>query len=226
MRRQTSMGTCSLCGKAFSRLSMTRHLMTCNLPGPKWLAATPPAERMSNSSFHLFVDGRYATAYWMHLAAPAKTSLGVVDAFLRQIWVECCDHLSAFTIEGRRYSSAPMDELEESEMAVQLKRVLRPGMVFSYQYDFGSTTELRLKVLGLRGRGMPQASVELLARNNPPAILCDRCGTQPATEICIECACRNEGWLCASCAEAHECSGEMRLPVVNSPRVGVCAYTG
>ena len=33
-------------------------------------------------------------------------------------------------------------------------------------------------------------------------------------------------WFCAAHALNHGCRGELVLPVVNSPRVGVCAYTG
>jgi hypothetical protein len=36
----------------------------------------------------------------------------------------------------------------------------------------------------------------------------------------------DEGWLCDECAVGHECGEEMLLPVVNSPRVGVCGYVG
>jgi hypothetical protein len=32
--------------------------------------------------------------------------------------------------------------------------------------------------------------------------------------------------LCQACAEDHECGEDMQLPVVNSPRVGVCGYAG
>lgn len=35
-----------------------------------------------------------------------------------------------------------------------------------------------------------------------------------------------EGWLCESCAKNHECDEDMFLPVLNSPRTGVCGYTG
>ena len=35
-----------------------------------------------------------------------------------------------------------------------------------------------------------------------------------------------EGWLCQSCADEHECGEDMLLPVVNSPRTGVCGYAG
>lgn len=111
-------------------------------------------------------------------------------------------------------------------MAVPLGRVLRPGMVFSYEYDYGSTTELTLKVVGLRDRAAGPSAVELLARNDAPQIACERCGSEPATQICTECACRDQGWLCDACAAEHECGDEMCLPVVNSPRAGVCGYAG
>ena len=162
----------------------------------------------------------------MHLAVPVEAFLADVDYFLRRIWVECCEHMSAFTIEGKHYSYHPMEEEGQLGMDVPVSRILRPGVAFSYVYDFGSTTHLNLRVVGLWERGTPEGAVQLLARNDPPAITCDQCHTQLATEICVDCACNDEGWLCASCARAHECGGEMRLPVVNSPRVGVCAYTG
>jgi len=225
MSQPTLTGTCSLCGKGFSRRSMTQHLKSCGLPDSKLPAAPAPA-KPPNQSFHLFVDVRYAKEYWLHLAVPVGESLGSVDYFLRKIWVECCGHLSAFTIEGRRYAYQPFDELEESGMDVQLSRILQPGMVFTYEYDYGSTTELRLKVLGFWDGGTHGEAVELLARNDAPQVACQECGKQPATQICTDCQCRDQGWLCEDCADEHECGSEMFLPVVNSPRVGVCGYCG
>jgi hypothetical protein len=67
---------------------------------------------------------------------------------------------------------------------------------------------------------------EILARNVPPEIFCDLCGKALAVEIRTECQWEGSGGLCQSCAEEHECAEEMRLPVVNSPRTGVCSYTG
>lgn len=65
----------------------------------------------------------------------------------------------------------------------------------------------------------------MLARNHPHEIECSYCG-KPATHVCRECIYDDGGWLCDDCTEKHECGEEMLLPVVNSPRVGVCAYTG
>ena len=44
--------------------------------------------------------------------------------------------------------------------------------------------------------------------------------------VCTECVFDDGGWLCETCAVKHECGEEMLLPVVNSPRVGMCGYTG
>jgi hypothetical protein len=111
-------------------------------------------------------------------------------------------------------------------MKMPLNRVLEVGMKFFYEYDYGSTTALALKVVALRDQGTPKGTVQLLARNEAPQVSCHRCGTEPATQICTECAWNGEGWLCEACVAAHECGDEMCLPVVNSPRAGVCGYTG
>ena len=226
MSRQTLTGTCSLCGKNFNRASMTRHLKTCGLPDPKAPVAAAPAKLPPSRSFHLFVEARYAKTYWLHLAVPVEAPLARLDAFLRQIWLECCGHLSAFTIAGARYASEAMRDLGESGMQARLGRLFQPGTAFTYEYDYGSTTELNLKVIGLWDRRAKQGAVELLARNDAPQVACEKCGNQPATQICTECVYKDQGWLCENCAENHECGIEMCLPVVNSPRAGVCGYTG
>jgi len=160
----------------------------------------------------------------MHVAVPATAPLSKLDDFLRHTWLECCGHLSAFEIGGKRYASEPMDE--EMSMRTRVSEVLEVGMKLFYQYDYGSTTALVLRVVALREQDLPKGTVQLLARNEATQVSCQRCSIQPATKICTECAWNGEGWLCEACAVAHDCGSEMCLPVVNSPRVGVCGYTG
>ena len=160
----------------------------------------------------------------MHVALPLTVRLSKLDDFLRHTWLECCGHLSAFEIAGKRYASEPRDE--EMSMGARLSEVLEVGMTFFYEYDYGSTTALVVKVVALLEPGLPNGALELLARNEAPQVSCQRCGIQPATQICTECEGNGKGWLCKACAVAHECGDEMCLPVVNSPRVGVCGYTG
>lgn len=41
--------------------------------------------------------------YWLYLEMPARATLTDLDGFLRDIWLECCGHLSAFDIGTVRY---------------------------------------------------------------------------------------------------------------------------
>ena len=223
MSKQQSMGKCNLCGQLVGQASMTRHLSACYQPEASGLLPAS-AKRPPAPSFHLVIEGRHANAYWMHVAAPLTAPLSKLDDFLRHTWLECCGHLSAFELGGKRYASEPLDE--EMSMTARLSQVLEVGMKFSYEYDFGSPTALVLKVVALREQGLPEGAVQLWARNEAPQVSCHRCSIQPATQICTECAWNGEGWLCKACALAHKCGDEMCLPVVNSPRVGVCGYAG
>jgi hypothetical protein len=135
--------------------------------------------------------------------------------------------MSAFTIGGRRYTGSSRVDMGERSMNVALGKVLTPKTRFLHEYDFGSTTQLTLLVNG--PWQMPEQrkkSVVLLARNNPPEMKCMDCG-QPADQICSQCSYEvPDAWVCGSCAEDHDCGEEMLLPAANSPRVGVCGYTG
>lgn len=224
MAKQISSGKCNLCGGIFSKADMTKHLKTCkerNSVGEK----SSGRGAGNAKSFHLIAEGRYAPDYWLHLEVPPNAKLATLDDFLRNIWLECCGHMSAFTIKGTTYSVAPSAELDDESMDVKLNDVLKPGMEFFHEYDFGSTTHLTLKVVSEQESKSKGKTIELLARNEPPPIPCQACGKM-ATQVCTECLCSDEGWLCDGCAEEHECGEEMLLPVVNSPRVGTCGYTG
>jgi hypothetical protein len=206
---------------------MTRHLKSCvPAKGEKDSSAGGKSSRDKNL-LQLAVDSKYGPEYWMHLEVRADSRLHDLDKFLRDIWLECCGHLSAFRIEGESYSVSPMDESWSREMNMnsRLGQILYPGLKFSYEYDFGSTTELALKVVSERIGRSEGGKVRLLARNEPPKILCDRCG-KPATQVCAFCIYSEEAWLCDDCLEKHQCGDEGFLPVVNSPRVGVCGYSG
>ena len=232
MARQTSKGICTFCHGEFSKSAMTRHLETCQQRIMAEAKAGSRQKAQQTRKFHLLVEGRDLPMYWMHLGVTASTTLATLDRFLRNTWLECCGHLSAFEIEGVRYSvdagmyeGGDMGGMSEKSMRVRLDKVFSPGQSCSYEYDYGTTTELRLRVISELEGATKGNAIQVLARNTPPVILCQVCG-KPATEVCSQCIFEDGGWLCDSCAEEHECGEEMLLPVVNSPRVGMCAYTG
>lgn len=226
-KRPVSRGTCGFCGGTFSKGTMTRHLATC---AQRVTAAPAPAGRRwaRPPAFHLLVAGRYQPAYWLHLETPATSRLEDLDDFLRRIWLECCGHLSAFRIEDTHYVrglDGDVGDLGDEDMDFPLGEVLRPGLSFAHDYDFGTTTELTLRTLSEIEGTAPDRSIRVLARNLPPPIACQTWG-RPATQVCSQCIYEDAGWLCDACAAAHACGEEMLLPVVNSPRVGLCSYTG
>jgi hypothetical protein len=112
--------------------------------------------------------------------------------------------------------------LEDRSMEVTLARVLKVGQKFSYVYDYGSSTYVKLRVIAER-EGIVQNKrkpVQLLARNIAPAFTCAECG-KPATSIAT-------GYFdediygncyCDKCASRLDEYG--MLPLINSPRVGV-----
>jgi len=228
MPRQMSKGICQLCQATFSKAAMTRHLEACKQKHAGSKTPSGKGRLQKTRLLHLVVEGRYRPEYWMHLEVPAHATLEDLDRFLRHTWLECCGHLSAFTIQGETYSTSalgPYEEMEDEGMDVALGEVLSPGVKFSHEYDFGTTTELSLKVVSEREGDVRGKAVRLLARNEAPVIPCGSCG-KIATQVCSNCIWEGEGWVCKGCAGEHECGEEMLLPVVNSPRVGMCGYTG
>ncbi len=226
---KTGKGRCSYCKGVFSKAGVVRHLATC--------AARPERLAESQDCFWLAVAGADDPRYWMYLEAPVTETLYGLDRFLRDIWLACCGHLSLFYIAGVEYLSDPADEdesdpdfygddyddLAEKDMDFELRDVLREGMQFIHAYDFGSTTRLKLKVVGRRAGGKGDSAI--MARNLAPDIECSYCAN-PAEKVCSVCQWDDSGWLCGKCAGEHEHGEGYLLPVVNSPRVGVCAYCG
>lgn len=224
MTRSRTKATCQLCGNTYSASGLSRHLHAC-LPDHR-AALQKSTSGKPHDVFYLVVKGYgYFEHYWLHLAATAPTTLREVDRFLRTTWLECCGHLSMFEIDGIRFDSYPF-ELSDADMSHRLGEVLSADTTFRYEYDFGTTSELDLRVADVFALASPKQKIQVLARNEPPDLICQNCGEAQATQICVLCLYEENGLLCDRCAEKHHCGDEMWLPVVNSPRTGMCGYTG
>lgn len=207
-RRRTSRGICALCDAETGKAQMTRHL-------EKHRAETADAPEPRVTRWHVIVEGAYAPEYWLHLDVQADATLKKLDSFLRRIWLECCGHMSQFTVGP--YGGQPLG------MARKIGPTFTPGLIFHHEYDFGSTTELKIRVLSEHEGDPSKEAVLLLARNTPPAILCEKCG-QPAAWLGSDWEEGEYHELCAACCDEE--MQEQLLPVVNSPRAGVCGYVG
>ena len=224
---QRTKGKCKYCGKEYTISYMNRHLSACK----EWLKQLD-AEKGSRRCgyFQLAVYSKYNRDYWLFIEIQETATLKDIDSFLRDIWLECCGHLSAFNINGISYDAVPVEDVfwggPSKSMNYKLKSLLKKGMVIGYEYDFGSTIELMIAVVNYRIGHWKKEKLTILSRNNPPALICDECGEKPAVAICTQCVWDGAGLLCEECSKTHACGEDMLLPVCNSPRMGVCGYLG
>jgi len=231
-------GTCLLCGETYTKRGMTRHVRAC-LPDSRDVDGTPTTL--------LRITGEHRSDYWLHALVENEATLSTLDSFLRDLWLECCGHMSSFTIDGVEYVKPYQDNQGSTfgaprrSMDIAIGGALDAVEECSYVYDFGSSTHLTVQVsqtdswvvddiVQRRERdGSVDDGILLVARNDAPERECANCGEQ-AAELCQSCLWERgpEAMFCESCARDHEreCERPSFLPVVNSPRSGVCGYTG
>ena len=226
MSRYTSYGVCAMCGKRTTKAAMTRHLGSC-------LAEHEPSRGKAARLFRMRIEDSYSPIFWMDVEIRANSTLEELDDFLRGEWLECCGHLSAFYVDRDTYMVptsgmfGSLGDPDERTMQVELGGILSKGSRFQHTYDFGTSTELKLRVVDEREGHIGSESVRLLSQNEAPVWECEVCD-EDASWICTFCMYeRQNPFYCELHAEDHDCDEpEMLLPVVNSPRMGMCGYTG
>ncbi len=219
-RRKPSRGKCAYCGKEIAKSAAPKHLSAC----PDRRATIEKAEEKKGASemlFHLRVQDAWRGEFWLDLEMRGSATLKALDDYLRAIWLECCDHLSQFSIGGWRGTEIPKKR--------RVDEVFKEGIELTHIYDFGTSSETLIKTVGTR-KGKPATArpIALMARNLIPEAQCIECD-QPAARLCMECLIEEEVWgaLCSKHAKTHPHSdyGDP-IPLVNSPRLGMCGYEG
>jgi hypothetical protein len=199
---------------------MLKHLAAC----PQRQERIAEAEQKKGNRealFHLRVQDAWGGDFWLDLEVRGSATLKEIDRYLRAIWLECCGHLSRFSF-GKGWG-------EEISMRRRVQEVFAPDVELTHIYDFGTSSETLLKFVGAReGNPTTAKPIALMARNLMPEAECIECG-QPATHLCMQCLYEEEGkgTLCDEHAQTHPHDeyGEP-LPLVNSPRLGMCGYDG
>ena len=213
-------GICRSCLKTFSGRGMQRHILSCK---EKQRKDAEQSSKGKNQKKYYCLKIRSFKPFWLYLEIDTNATLKELDKFLRNIWLECCGHLSEFDINGTKYISQKIESFwggpPSKSMNFKLKNVLNVNDTFKYEYDFGSTTYLEGKVLAER-KGYMKEKIRILARNDMPEVKCFKCGAK-ATQFCFE----DDDFYCDKCIINLGYEDET-LPVVNSPRIGVCGYAG
>jgi hypothetical protein len=212
-------GKCTYCSRYFSSSMMARHLDSCKVredsfsPSRSFLREDDKKmQTVDNDAVLLLkVSSKYSPEYWLFIETYGVCKLIDIDYFLRNIWLECCGHLSCFTINNEHYEIQPDPMFNSRSMRVRLNKILQQGMIFEYVYDYGSSTALVIKVVSSRcGRIKKdkEEPVQLIARNDPIIFKCHSCKRAKATNICTICLYeknRQRASLCENYMKQHEC---------------------
>ena len=204
-----SEGKCFFCKKTITQRGFNKHI-------GNHLIAMSNDSKGTKRYFHIKFK---AAEMFLQLLVSDSITLDKLDSFIRKIWMECCGHLSAFTFNKN-----------EIPMSSKLKTTIIPNTKLEYIYDFGSSTKLEVYVYNSYRIDLEE-DILLISRNEPLQILCDVCHKEPALHICTVCTYEVASFFCEKCGEKHseDCpdfDDYAKMPVVNSPRMGTCGYTG
>jgi hypothetical protein len=193
---------CNLCDKEYVQRGLKRHLNSC----------VEKSYKVKEEELYYLVLKGDSPDYYLHIAVKSYGSLSDLDSYLRDVWLECCGHMSEFFV-GRNVLDMSMTIGEAFNVANKLE----------YIYDFGSSTYIYVEFVKTF-KGKQSTIIETLARNPMPKIKCSSCGSLKVVAVCGQCLYDAKGNLCKKCLPQHECGLDMVLPYVNSPRYGECGY--
>jgi len=209
-------GHCLLCKEEVSKRTIKTHMMK--------------KHQVQNgvSRALILVDTPYPSPYYLMLSVDPEATLQDIDTVLRRVWLECCGHLSSFIIDDEEIEMTWEDLLATKKGGKpskknSLRSILTPGTSFEYIYDYGSTTELRLRVQDIMNMNNSGKAVDVLGMNDRPAWKCSECGEPASWHYTEE---EDDTVLCGECAENPDLDECYLLPITNSPRTGICAYEG
>ena len=219
-RTKQSKGRCAYCNAEMAKNAITKHLSMC----PKHLSIIEQAKQKKGKLedlYHLHVQDVWRKEFWFDIEMRGSSTLQDLDDYLRGIWLECCGHLSQFTSGGWGGGEISMNR--------RIDDIFTRQNELTHIYDFGTSSETVIALVGTReGHSTTSRPLALMARNLMPEAKCTAC-EQPATQLCMECLIEEEKWgtLCDTHVKKHphDNYGEP-IPLVNSPRLGMCGYEG
>ena len=214
-------GECAYCHQEIAGSKAEKHFSDC----PERLAVIKKRADVKNIPtevlYHIRAQDASNGQFWLDMEMRGSATLKDLDHYLRAIWLECCGHMSQFSSGSR--------QRESISKKYRADDVLRTGSKLTHIYDFGTSSETLIKVVGMReGKAVTSRPISLMARNRMPESTCADC-IKPATQLCMECFIDEEAWrtFCDKHMRTHphdDYGGPVSL--VNSPRLGLCGYDG
>ena len=206
-----SSGKCLFCNQMFDQNEIGKHI-------DKHLTQMEKEDKdkITKSYHHIIVE---AAEMFLHILVKSGAKMADIDNFLKDIWLDCCGHLSGF---GHKNFKIKMSDT--------VTDIFVPKVKIYHDYDYGSTTRVELKAGKAYSLHLKETLI-LLSRNEPLKLMCVTCKKLPAVYLCSTCIYDGYAFFCEKCAGKHgetcaDFTDYASMPIVNSPRMGVCGYTG
>lgn len=222
-------GKCYFCGREVTSGGGANHIKNCkNRLGI--IEENKKIEGRYVEKMILLIKDKYIKDFWMYISIEKNAKLKDLDKFIRDVWVECCGHLSCFKIKDKIYGENRIaDDIwndYNGDLNMRIKNLVQIKNIFEYEYDFGSTTYITIKVIDEFSDIKTKNNIEILARNNEPIVKCNDCGEKAKYEF-------EDGYegiskcLCDECIKNYDQSEDNYIEEIecaNSPRFGICDY--
>lgn len=219
---------CQICNKKFGCRQIFDHRQQC---------LSDLHQDKNGYLISMFSHGITGETYELHIIVNKKCKLQHLDNYLREIWCECCNHLSIFELyvdsdvittsdnKKKKIKLVPFSmELPKKDMIAKYGI----GSKIIYTYDMGSTTTIYIQIGGELNGKKKNNDVEIVYRNNKPLIKCDKCSKKARffkidIPLCKLCGKKSNKDNDSKSCDSDDDDDDL-LKIVNSPRTGVCGY--
>ena len=200
---------CKFCNKKFGINAIVDHLSICI------------SNCVNNKSGYLieFISIGDITnkSYQMFAIFGTKCKFSHIDMFLRNMWCECCNHISTIAV----FEEVNKNQTHKSVKFNTLISKYENANQFIYCYDMGSTTNIYFRIIEKLDGINKNTDIELLYRNEPFKIKCNNYKKCKGFSMYVF----DENMFCNECKNnINEEKQEFILKLSNSPRTGICDY--
>ena len=180
---------CQHCDKKFGCRKIYEHYDEC-------LAKL--YKKKSGYLISMHSHGITGDLYHIYVIAGTKCKFLDIDKFLKDIWCECCGHMSEYHISKK----TSLNKYGEND-------------IFIYEYDMGDTTTVYIEIKKILEGKSNNNKIKLVHQNEKPKILCIKCKINAKYYYMGD-------PLCKKHSDVSE--EEPLAKISNSPRSGFCGY--
>lgn len=165
-----SLGVCLYCGQELGKNGVVHHLKNC-APRQTALEQAARTDTPPEQLHHLRLQSSAQQDFWLDVEMRGSAPLQELDAFLRAIWLDCCDHPSKFTmgdVPSREIVHDPLGSLVIPKNR-KVASILGPQVQMLHVYDFATPTTTIVRGLAVRtGKPTTDRPLVLMIRNAEP----------------------------------------------------------